>query len=253
MPNEITLKHGGTIPDTTKLLSYQMGYCDANDYVYIRNGKDEVFPVNKVVKTAASEEEEADEKYPLSEVAARQYVSQAIETLKEYIDGDTFFQFFIDKVYPVGSIYISTNSRNPGQYLGGMWDSYGEGRTLIGVDTNSDDLNTGGLTGGEKETTLITENLPSHSHTTTIAASGEHTHSFRMGRSDGTEDDVYGVAPDHNGSRGLKIFKPYTYHTNANQRTGSHSHTATVSSVGEGQSFSNMPPYITCYIWKRVS
>lgn len=253
MPNEVTLKHGGTVPDTTKLLPYQMGYCDTDDYIYVRNGENKVFQVNKVIKTAASEEEEADEKYPLSEAAARQYVSQAIETLKEYIDGDAFFQSFVDKVYPVGSIYISTNARNPGQYLGGTWDSYGEGRTLVGVDINNTEFSQASLTGGEKEITLTVNNLPSHSHTTTIAASGEHTHSFRMGRSDGTENDVYGVAADHDGNRGLKIYKPYTYHTNANQVSGEHSHTATVSSVGKGESFSNMPPYITCYIWKRVS
>lgn len=37
--------------------------------------------------------------------------------------------------------------------------------------------------------------------------------------------------------------------------TGSHTHTVSgnTGSVGSGQSFSIMPPYITCYMWKRIS
>ena len=31
----------------------------------------------------------------------------------------------IEIIYPVGSIYITTNGQNPGEYLGGEWESYG--------------------------------------------------------------------------------------------------------------------------------
>lgn len=33
------------------------------------------------------------------------------------------------QMYPVGAIYISTSSVNPSTYLGGTWDSFGQGRT----------------------------------------------------------------------------------------------------------------------------
>src|SRR5574344_77914 len=42
------------------------------------------------------------------------------------------------KNYPVGSIYISTSSTNPSSLYGGTWESYGQGRTLIGVGSGID-------------------------------------------------------------------------------------------------------------------
>lgn len=39
-----------------------------------------------------------------------------------------------DIFYPVGSIYQSTDSTNPSQFIGGTWERYAKGRNLIGVD-----------------------------------------------------------------------------------------------------------------------
>ena len=46
------------------------------------------------------------------------------------------------KFYPVGSIYISTSSQNPESIYGGKWESFGTGRTLIGVNTNDSKFDT---------------------------------------------------------------------------------------------------------------
>lgn len=43
-----------------------------------------------------------------------------------------------DKLYPVGAIYITYNNNNPGNFLGGTWVRFGEGRTLIGQGTGND-------------------------------------------------------------------------------------------------------------------
>lgn len=43
-----------------------------------------------------------------------------------------------DKLYPVGAVYITYNANNPGNFLGGTWVQFGEGRTLIGQGTGND-------------------------------------------------------------------------------------------------------------------
>lgn len=75
----------------------------------------------------------------------------------------------IEMIYPVGSIYITTNDKNPGEYLGGEWESYGEGRTIVGAGTGTDANNVQKVfeineTGGEYQHTLNVSELASHSH-----------------------------------------------------------------------------------------
>lgn len=46
----------------------------------------------------------------------------------------------VDLFYPVGSIYLSVNSTNPGSIFGGTWVAFGAGRVLVGVDANELDV-----------------------------------------------------------------------------------------------------------------
>ena len=55
----------------------------------------------------------------------------------------------LDRMYPVNSIYISTNSTSPASLYGGSWERYGKGRTLVSVNESDTDF-TAGKTGGEK-------------------------------------------------------------------------------------------------------
>ena len=52
-------------------------------------------------------------------------------------------------MYPVNSIYISTNSTSPASLYGGSWERYGKGRTLVSVNESDTDF-TAGKTGGRK-------------------------------------------------------------------------------------------------------
>ena len=45
-------------------------------------------------------------------------------------------------IFPIGAVYISVSSVNPGSYFGGSWEQIAKGRTLVGVDTNDDDFKT---------------------------------------------------------------------------------------------------------------
>lgn len=40
----------------------------------------------------------------------------------------------VDKIYPIGSIYLSVNATNPSTLFGGTWQSIGSGRVLQGAD-----------------------------------------------------------------------------------------------------------------------
>ena len=93
----------------------------------------------------------------------------------DIIDG--LFKGIIDKLYPVNSIYLSTDSTNPGTILGiGTWVMIEEGRMLrsAGGDIMA------GSTGGADSVTLSTSNLPAHNHTASSASTGAHTHTITV-------------------------------------------------------------------------
>ena len=55
----------------------------------------------------------------------------------------------LDRMYPVDSIYISTNSTSPASLYGGNWERYGTGRALISASDTDNDFKAG-TTGGSK-------------------------------------------------------------------------------------------------------
>ena len=101
----------------------------------------------------------------------------AVNNVQDAIDGTcTKFEekvdTFLDKVYPVGSIYISTTMSTAAQVkaaLGGEWQAYGNDKVLRGTGSKAE------VTGGSDTVTLTTDNLPSHSHSFTPAGSVSST------------------------------------------------------------------------------
>lgn len=55
----------------------------------------------------------------------------------------------LDRMYPVDSIYISTNSTSPASLYGGSWERYGTGRVLVSASDTDTDFKAG-TTGGSK-------------------------------------------------------------------------------------------------------
>ena len=80
----------------------------------------------------------------------------------------------LNLVYPVGSIYLSSNNTNPGTLFGGTWTQIKDKFILTAGDSYSN-----GATGGAATVTLTVSNMPSHSHSFTPDGKvGSHTHSF---------------------------------------------------------------------------
>lgn len=96
---------------------------------------------------------------------------------RDYVDQKLTQQ--IDKIYPVGSVYVSVSNVSPSTFLGaGTWEAISQGRVLVGAGTGTDVNNNsvdfiGGGTGGEYTTTLRESNIPSHNHGVTATASSE--------------------------------------------------------------------------------
>lgn len=109
-----------------------------------------------------------------------------IANLKKQVEENTtnisnFSKNQLNKTYPIGSIYISTNSTSPATLFGGTWEVYGSGRTLVGMDANDSNFNTIGKTGGASTINLAhshtvnnhTHTINAHSHTV-----NSHTHTI---------------------------------------------------------------------------
>lgn len=155
-----------------------------------------------------------------------------------------FVQAALQALYPIGSIYSSTVSTNPGTLFGfGTWVAYAAGRVLIGDGGGF----TAGSTGGSADAIVV-----AHTHTgTTGGQSNSHTHNFTIGRSFG------GTKP---ASTGVD-FGPYGF-TNSNgyedtlgtqSASADHTHAFTTGSTGSSGTGANLQPYVVVYMWNRTA
>lgn len=148
-----------------------------------------------------------------------------------------------DLIYPVGSIYMSVNSTNPGNLFGGTWVAWGAGRVPVGVNTSDSDFKTPEKTGGSKS----------------------HRHSFRIGMhwwyggacgedvGNGTGAYVYSESRYDGWGRDLS---GKSCPVNTAIYNNQSSVTATPSgkySQGDTSLTSTLQAYITCYMFKRTA
>ena len=177
----------------------------------------------------------------------------------------------LDKIYPVGSIYISTDittESDVAKKFGGTWEKYASGRTLVGVDTNDTDFNSSSKTGGKKDTTLEIANLPSHSHNIpslsgVTSDSGSHQQSLYMdqygtsyllgnGLFETPSSNVPGFVPNGGWSKGQQRYGTVNTTSSAPHHHSFNTEEGVTSKTGSGTSFTNLQPYITVYMYKRI-
>lgn len=139
------------------------------------------------------------------------------------------------KGYPVGAVYITYNNNNPGNFLGGTWERFGQGRTLVGEGSGNDGSTsttfTAGSSGGEYKHKLSEGELASHSHKFPYMPSSN-------------EVGGYGLVNGQVGFAGRPIV---TGDYNSSKRC------TTTTSTGSNTGHNNIQPYITVYFWKRTA
>lgn len=132
-------------------------------------------------------------------------------------------------LWPIGSIYISIINVNPSQYFGGVWEAFGIGKTLVGVDINDTDFDQVEKIGGSKFLQKHSHTVPNHSHMQSPLnwMNDDTAYDTRIGGSTGFFAGV-GNKPYYTDSVRLDI-----------------------SDAGEGDS-QNLQPYITTFMFKRT-
>lgn len=156
------------------------------------------------------------------------------------------------EAFPVGAVFISVVSTDPATLLGyGTWQAFGAGRVLVGLDSGDTDFDTVEETGGAKTVTLTEAQIPSHTHVQNAHNHGitdpghQHDEGYRNTGTAGTAG-VQGASTANNANITNGIASKTTGITVNNA-------TATNQNTGGGQGHNNMPPYLVCFFWKRVS
>lgn len=153
------------------------------------------------------------------------------------------------KLYPIGSIKITTENTNPSTYLGGTWIAWGAGRVPVGVDASDADFATVEKTGGEKNTTLSLNNLPEHEHTLGVNKpdAGRRLITTWISNLNATTFSgwEYSATPSESSTILTRSYGSTTYES---AKTGKAGWSPEVISP-----VANLQPYITCYMWKRTA
>lgn len=142
-----------------------------------------------------------------------------------------------NELYPVGSIYMSTENTSPASMFGGTWEQI-LGKFLLSSDDvlTYDDAGNGtittagtyhaGATGGEATHTLTVDEMPSHTHTNNY----NNQNAFIV--DEGRKVNEFGI---HFSQEEAYIAKEHE-----------------MNATGGSQAHNNMPPYLVVYCWKRI-
>ncbi len=178
------------------------------------------------------------------------YVKQSESCEPVTLDSERLKSMILDMIYPIGSIYISASNVSPATFIGGTWAVYGSGRTLVGVDTSQSEFSSVNKTGGSKSINIAhSHTVNSHSHQcndsmyAAIDATATWIGVSRLGGKS-YSCDVYANTPVQGNSYTAK------YGARVFGNTGSTS-PDTNSKLSSTQSI--LPPYTTCYMWKRTA
>lgn len=244
----------------------------------IQTQKNEACAAVTATQSTATESVTAAQASSVSAVKAQEAASiQAIEAdsvLAGYAKKDELSSLIAAAVaeaklaaYPVGSIYCSIDSTDPGALFGGTWAAIGAGRALVAAGGGF----AVGSEGGADTHTLTVEEMPSHAHTAWTGEAGWHGHaartdtanltgSFNPGGLGITASGVCslgaGKQPSNSGyatDSSIVNINASHMHNVGVDGAGNHTHTVGVGATGGGQAFSVRNPYIAVNMWRRTA
>lgn len=155
--------------------------------------------------------------------------------------GTNLASAIVNKIYPVGSIYMSVSSTEPSVLFGGTWERmkggflYGtvnsvSNSSITGTSTGASSGSTGGpSTNVTGSTTLTIDQIPAHSHTTFKKIGGVYAAGTNRGGVDTNNTQSTGTT---GGGKGHT-------HTLSNHTHSLNSHTHAI-------------PYMAVFVWKRT-
>ena len=139
---------------------------------------------------------------------------------------------------PIGTILTTISNTNPSTYIGGAWERFANGRTLVGVDENDSVtlMNTANNIGG-----LVNPNTK-HAHNFAKVGS-QQSYTYAWGTGIYATSQVYlntgqiaaGAAP------------------NNNLLTRQSSDLSMTVEVGDNTNHNNWQPFMTVYFWRRTA
>lgn len=95
--------------------------------------------------------------------------------------------FMTDYVYPVGSIYMTTEATNPGTIFGGTWAKI-ESRFLVGASSTYQVTSTNDLSSATH--TLTVDEMPAHNHGASAGQAGAGTYNLTINNSVSHTHDI---------------------------------------------------------------
>ena len=149
------------------------------------------------------------------------FVAPATRASCVYMSDNTTLEDFVNNldlkvtgIYPVGSIYQSTESTSPASLFGGSWEQI-QNMFLLGSGSRGV-----GATGGEESHVLTVNEMPTHAH------------QFNDYWVVGSTSSEKGKAASYNSSGNVGGITTYN---------------------GGNQPHNNMPPFYTVNIWRRTA
>ena len=149
-----------------------------------------------------------------------------------YRDWDKLVNSIKSAMYPVGSVYITYNNVNPGTFLGGTWERFGQGRTLVGEGTGNDGSTSMSFTPNSSDGKYKN----THYHVTSFGWDGDY---FYAGKPDGAANNAYDRTSIIPNGYGIQTSSFISRQVRLNWT--------------DNRTIDNLQPYIVVFFWRRTA